>query len=448
MAIITQPLAISYIHNCVAFSFSSTQQEWVELKRDGVSFFNQQITPVADVVSVNLIDQLLSSFTTSGHVINNVVVTDAESIISIITQEFGTIQFTARTGVVGTGASITIQQQPNAYNFAFDCKDLIINTELETIISFQQNGILFLEEKYFPYEGIISIKLKDILNQLLYTAVPNIPLFVQTTQFSTFSIILPTETISFKAMAGGRGTEENADPFFKNNFLTNRPQITAVDKVTPIYLSYLRVPISAIIVKGYKSDNTVIQTEISMLTSNNIYTFSCTYSSLLTLFNVDELKAVDINVLIGDEPPFTQSNPFRFIFSRQTLPFDDIFLFENTFGSIEAIVFEGILEEIQNHKSISYKIDDITHEFRNDFSRSFKKNTGIFKNEAHRKWSSEFFSSKKRYHLVNGTYKEIYVNSIDAKSVKFDLNDFSFDFSYSEDSRHYEITRASSLPAL
>ena len=214
-------------------------------------------------------------------------------------------------------------------------------------------------------------------------------------------------------------------------------------------LSYLRRLVSYYQIKAYKPDNTSVTYDVpNMSYSNKIYTLNIDYEGLLSLLNLTEIKAVDIWVSIGDQPPFYKSNPLRFIFSRQTLPNDDIFLFENALGSMESIVFEGEKEEIQNHKSTAYKIDDATHEFRNDYGRTFKKSTGYFKNEELRLWASEFFSSKKRYHLVNGVVKEIYVNSMDAKSVKYDLNDYSFEFVYSEDSRYRSVERASSLPAL
>lgn len=465
MAIISQPLALSYIHNCNQFSFDSLQSEWVSISRDNVQFYSQQVEPVNDIISVDMIAILLANFASTGDIVNNIVVVEKESLIKITTQEFGDIEFTAMTGPVGTGSVIILLQQPDFFSFAFDCKDLILETSLETIISFQKDGVLFLEEKYFPFAGQISIRLKDIfINMLSCKSSDSETLYKQTEQYAMFSIIFPSQTLNFWVIAGGRNSDTPASDFMLKNLLTNRPQISILDKKCPLIFSFAKLRQEAVVMlhlyKCWENDFDdwlvslpAIQTDDNQF---SIHTVNYTFEQLIDLINANSeystsaITHVDVVIRHSTEvqDEYEYSNPFRFIFSRQTLPHDDIFFFENALGSLEAIIFEGIMEETQAHKSISYKINDVTSEYRNDFSRSFKKNTGIFKNEFNRKWASEFFSSKKRYHHVNGISKEIYVNSIEAKSTKFELNDFAFDFSYSEDSRYCEIPRASSLPAL
>jgi hypothetical protein len=228
MAILSQPIPISYIHNCLPFSFDSTQPAWVTLKRDGVQFYSAEIAPVNNVVTANMSQLLLAEFTAWGKVVNNIVVVQAECTVTILSQEFADINFTAKSGVVGTGSGISIVQQPYSNNFAYDCKDLILSTELESILSFYKNNVLVLEEKYFPFNGQIVVKLRDMLTGLLSPTIPDNSLFTQPDQVATFNVVYPGGSITFKAIAGGRGNSEDPATFILNNFLTNRPQITAI----------------------------------------------------------------------------------------------------------------------------------------------------------------------------------------------------------------------------
>lgn len=344
---------------------------------------------------------------------------------------------------------MSITSQPHPLSFAADCKDLTFTATVATTITFKKDGVTFLEEEYIPFSGVISVKIKDIIKDLLYPEIPTALPYIQTSQAATFTLEFGTETIEFYAIAGGIGTEDSIESYRKLNLLTNRPQVVSVDKVNPFYVSYFAFCSSVyniqVILNVYKADGTHIHV-VFRPTSKSIMTLKLDYEYISTIDA--EAVAVDVQIYNPDSGDNYYSYPYRFIFNRQSLPTDDCFLFENSQGALESIVFDGELEQIQNHKSTSYKIDDITHEYRNEYARTFKKSTGYFKTEELRLWASEFFSSKKRYHLVNGEPKEIYLNSMDLKSVLYSLNDGAFEFAYAEDSRYRAVSRSLTLPAL
>jgi len=457
--ILSQPLPITYIHNSLNFTFEETQSAFVTIKRNGIIFFNEELDNENGIITVNMREILLNNFKLSGNIDNDgVVIVENESIIQIITQEFGTIEFTARTGVVNTGGYIIIQQ-PSIYSFVQDCKDLILQTEGLGSIKFQKNGVDFLEEQYYPFNGQITICMKDILKDMLSSEVINgTGYHIQPNQSAVINILFGNQNIEFIAISGGIGNDNiDTKDFFTKNFLTNTPQIEIANKNHKYYLSFFTALVSNTILESMHTLVLRIYFKVPLplryvdfthtdISYNSIYTFVFDYNYLFRKIGYVDISAVDIYFISKKNiPETTKSYTHRFIFNKPDTRNDDIFMFENCMGSNETICFDGQMEMSENHKSTTYKILEKTSEFKTDFSIKYKKNSGFFRSKEQQKVASEFLSSKKRYHFVDGIFKEIFLLNIDANSIPLSVNDYTFEFAYSEDNRYRNISRIDNL---
>ena len=471
MSITSKPFSTSLIDNCLPLIWESnlTSNRPVTVTRDGVQIWGGYIPVLNGLVIVDVQSILTAAYKTLEILDQNgyVLVQSSNTIIFSSPDLPGSYyEFIGITGEIGTNTSgFTLQpvKQPDAYSFVNDINDLVFYSENSQILTLKKNSEIIFVCEYAPFENYININVRDLIKDTLAPQVPSHTMFNQTEQFAKFTVEISDKIIDFYVISGGIGNTANGLDFMTKNVLTNRAQIMAIDRVTPIMLTFAKfhkhAKVMLSIYKSWVTDADTWSKEYNIDTEEvefSMHTLNTSYDKLMELVNnnnstpTDSITHVDVVIRQTTTMPgvYSYSNPVRFVFSRQTLPFDDIFLFENAVGSIEPIVFEGIMEETQAHKSVSYKINDKTSEYRNDFSRSFKKNTGIFKNESHRLFASEFFSSKKRYHFKDGISREIFVFSTDAKSIKYDLNDFAFEFSYSEDSRYREVPRLSSLPTI
>ncbi len=457
--ILSQPLPISNIFNCLDLVLEGTQPERFSIYRDGVLLIDQDFDAVDGTITINMRSILIDMFTNSGHIDDNgEVVTVGESIIHVYSHD--PITFTAQTGLIGSGGPVLLEQKPDLYSFVQDCKDVILQADVSVSIKFKKNGVEFLDEQYFPYNGKINIRMKDILNDMLSSEIMYEDGYhIQENQSATINVLYGNQNIEFIAISGGIGSQNiDTNVFLPKHFLTNSPQIQLANKKYKYYLSFFSALVGNTLLESMHTLVVRIYFKVPLplryidftftdFSYNAIYTYIFDYDYLFHKFGSVAFDTVDIFLITKKNiPETTTSYTHRFIFNKQDNINDDIFMFENCMGANETICFDGQMEMSENHKSTTFKILEKTSEFKTDFSKKYKKNTGFFRSEDRHKFASEFFSSKKRYHLVNGIFKEIYLINTDANSIPLSVNDYTFEFSYSEDNRYRYSSRIDTLP--
>jgi hypothetical protein len=164
----------------------------------------------------------------------------------------------------------------------------------------------------------------------------------------------------------------------------------------------------------------------------------------------DEARApYYIDCWIEDEGRDKKTYTQRYVLSDEYHEFDDLFAFENSLGGFDVIRFTGELGHGVNHEYKSALFDKDTMEYDLIFKKVFDKSTGYFRNGYELLWTNDFLASINRYHYVNSLPLRIVVNSFEAKDVKTELNHYSFNFSYSKQSRYLDnSTIIAQLPGM
>jgi len=411
-----------------------------------------------DIIDFNLQTVLVSWLETMACIQNGRVYNEAEFDLTIhVRDNMGSgfeliCDFTLLTGPVGTGENYTIEQSPVLYSFIENCNDIIIATTQPQIITIKKNDEFFLEEHYYPFNGYITIKTKDLLRDFFYSKKPSFNPFLQSNNSYKFSFFIAnnqTADFEFIAISGGVKVLNNINTFVLRNFFTIQPQILRINKNTTHYLNFFLFEDYAtqLLVRAYTTDSNYIEYSNLQLTNlDYFYTYAFSYNSLKSIFHTDFIKVDFILKYTSDNINYGYSFPQRFTFDKIDSINDDYFVFENSLGGLDTICFNGLLEFSEEHKTETYLVNSELMEYKNNLSIIYKKNTGYFISKEHNNWASEFFKSKKRYHIVDGILKDIVVAKLDAKNVPLNLNDYTFEFEYSEEKNLHSIERVEVLP--
>jgi len=118
----------------------------------------------------------------------------------------------------------------------------------------------------------------------------------------------------------------------------------------------------------------------------------------------------------------------------------NVYLFENTLGGIDSVVFTGkFTEKIQTEGTVTTVLEEST-DSDIDLNFSCEQNTGFIPSIDYARWLRSFFVSKQRYH-VSGALRRIYLRESENGFTINSLNDFTFEFFYSKQTKYDVVTR-------
>jgi hypothetical protein len=317
------------------------------------------------------------------------------------------------------------------------------------VVSIYKNGELLLEEEYV-HDGsyLISLKLRELLDGQLTTTIPVTgDLVDQTDSAADFEIHIPgqhgDEVYPFRLVKGGVNSDFiDSASFLRANFLTWMPRVKKVKYLDPQWLTYYAVAESKLMVQATWLENGVLSTsdpvEFYTLPYRKKTSMNVKFEMLWDNFSDEARAPYYIDCWIEDEGRDKKTYTQRYVLSDEYHEFDDLFAFENSLGGFDVIRFTGELSHGVNHEYKSALFDKDSLEYDLIFKKVFEKNTGYFRNGYELLWTNDFLASINRYHYVNGLPLRIVVNSFEAKDVKTELNHYSFNFSYSRQSRYLD----------
>lgn len=343
---------------------------------------------------------------------------------------------------------------PSALSFSGNVAPLVVAASGATAFVLKKNGVEILNEVYYPdNSGKFTVELKEIIDSVLYVGIPGGNMFQQLNAVGSFALYIDNILVcSFKAVKSGvDDLNPSATTFLRANFLTWQPQILKVKYNDPQWLTYYAGEDCRIRVMYYYTLNNLPQTQETTLYTMNAgkcYSLNMKYSHLRSYINPVTLKPYCIDVwvetLSGVKISYIQRYQLTDAYNR----FDDLFLFENSLGGVDVIRFDGWMEARDDHKISTAVFNDVTKEYELEYNRIYSKNTGYIPTESFRKWALDFFSSINRFHIVNGLNKRILLPKFDTKNVIGELNDFSFEFAYSEEDKYEQYSRLTALAAV
>ncbi|MDR1370799.1 MAG: hypothetical protein LBJ72_11850, partial [Dysgonamonadaceae bacterium] len=336
----------------------------------------------------------------------------------------------------------TILQQPDTLSLSGNIRTFELHSAAEVRFTLRQGAKTLIDENYFPGPGgLITIDVKDIINNNLYANLPGDNLvFQQQNICKQFSAEIDNIPITFRAIrAGVDNPADTPANFLRSNFLTWQPQTKRVTYYQPEFLTYYAVDVCVIKLKAYFSDNTTETISLASPAAGNAYTVNTQYSRIAGLLGNKNPMYYDVWVeQAGSRLTYIQ----RYISSIPDSEHEEWFLFQNSLGGIDTAKMSGVTDftnELE-HKIALY--GEVQEEYFIDSKREYKKNTGIL-DEYSRKWILDFFVAARKWKISqNGVVRAIVVKSSDVNYTTLEtVNDYNFTYSFAEDKPYLNLTR-------
>lgn len=314
-----------------------------------------------------------------------------------------------------------------------------------SLVSIYMNGSLLLEEQYEPSEGfIISMRLRDLFHSLLETVIPvSGDMIIQDRSCADFRIEIPTQSgiqgYNFRLIKGGIDSSiVDSSNFLVKNFLTWKPQVKKVKYLDPQWLTYYNMGDARFCVQAtYLEDNDLITSEkiiLQLLPPHQKCTFNTKFEQLWQKFAAPERSPYYIDCWMEDEAQDKFTYVQRYVLSDDYHQFDDLFVFENSLGGIDVIRFTGESESSLEHEFKSALFGRENRDYLLLFNRIITKNTGYFRNSMEMLWTADFLASINRHQYIADIPVRIIIKSFEAKSIKTELNHYTFIYYLSKQS--------------
>lgn len=314
-----------------------------------------------------------------------------------------------------------------------------------SLVSIYMNDVLLLEEVYEPSDDfIITLKLRDLFHSVLENKIPVAEnVLVQDKACANFRIDIPIqdgiESHSFRLVKGGIDSNSvSTDNFLQRNFLTWMPQVKKVKYLDPQWLTYYNIADARLCIKAtWLEDDELITSPVKVmdeLPNDSKCTINVKFQRLWEQFQAPGRSPYYIDCFMTDEALDALSYVQRFVLTDDYFEFDDLFAFENSLGGIDVIRFTGELESSLEHEFKNAVFGNESKDFDVIINRIFSKDTGYFRNNFELLWTADFMSSTNRFQFVQDIPVRIILKSFEAKSIKTELNHYSFIYSFSKQS--------------
>ena len=343
---------------------------------------------------------------------------------------------------------MTIIEQPESICFLGNLKDIIIG-EVTGEISFtlKLDGISLVDERYWPEAGKVRIRVKDLAEEYLSLSLPSMEenIMVQSEAVKTFEAqVNGLPKIVFTVIKGGIGdVSEVSTVFMKTQWLTLQPQRKEILINQPEWLSYYALVPARVKVKAYFKDQTS-EKIVTELTASTLSTINMSYGHITNLFG-DGVGYYDTWVEDADGQRLTYIQ--RYVL-QQSKGNEHLYVFENTLGGFDTVVFRGkFTERIKTEGTLATILEQV-NECDVDFTFSIEQNTGYIPSIEYARWLRGFFVSKQRYH-VSDSFRQIYLRESENGFEVGGLSSYSFEFFYSIQNKYgYAIRNKDELPEM
>ena len=332
-----------------------------------------------------------------------------------------------------------IIQQPDILSFAGNMNDFVIEDVAKSLVfKLSVDGMVIVDEVYVAEGGEVRVSMKDIVDCFLSISIPRADsdYIIQSLAVKKFKAEIEDSVIEFTVVKGGiSNVAESSAVFLKTQWLTLQPQEKRIVMHQPEYLSYYAMVACLIKMTVYFPDGSANETLLT-LEAGNLYTVDVSYLKISSKFE----RAVGCyDVWVENESGQRLTYVQRYILSASNSA-ANVYLFENTLGGIDSVVFTGdFSEKIQTEGTVTTVLEEAT-DSDIDLNFSCEQNTGFIPSIDYARWLRGFFVSKQRYHVA-GALRRIYLRESENGFTKNSLNDFTFEFFYSKQTKSDVVTR-------
>ena len=338
---------------------------------------------------------------------------------------------------------MTITQQPASLNFSGNLPDILVNglvAPVKVVLSDASGDLL--TENYTPFVGAVRIRLREVIHSLLTIEIPvyEEPVYVQADGYREFTVSLSvgvdgspgfeSESISFTVIKGFLQRQPfDVDLFVRQNWLTFQPRVKRVEFHDPEWLTCFPLEASQVCIEGVYADGSVSTVTYASLAIGKLQSVNVQPGEVIGLFAAG---LVGYRVWVEAAGQIRQYKQEYILVPSADRFFNDVFVFENRLGGLDAVRFAGQKKFDHGAETESALIDEYSLEYFGAPDLTIEKNTGFFRSEPDRLFALDFFRSVNRYHVLGGRPARILVSNQNLENIPGQLANYSFSFKYSD----------------
>lgn len=329
---------------------------------------------------------------------------------------------------------MTITQQPAEINLSGNVPDFIIDDVVDFVaFRLYQGANQILNEQYYPdADGIVRVKVSNLISLLLYPEVPDYsqPVYHQEHAYSTFTAEIDTDSVEFIVVKGFlQRTDFDVEQFLRFNWLTTQPTIKPVKFHDPEWLTCYPLEVLAVRIRATFATGTTQTITYASLEPNKVQSINLNPGMVIGKFPQEPVKWEVYTEASGQPRQYTQT----YRYSEVCDEFDDLFVFENRLGGIDTIRFVGISSRSDSTLFENARFDEYVVDFLAEPELAIEKNTGPIATRLEMNHALDFFRSIRKHHLTRGYIAGIYLGEKPIlESTSGALNSYTFNFSYSD----------------
>lgn len=299
----------------------------------------------------------------------------------------------------------TLLSYPDTLSLASNLKKFSIAASDPISFKLYQSEELLLDETYTPNaSGRIEIDVREIVKSQLSFIVPVSDSFQQPALFKSFRAVINASEVSFVAIRSGvENFTDTAVNFLAANWLTWQPQTKRVSYYQPEWLTYYAPVACSIKVKFYLKDGTSQVMTRANQVADTCYSYNMMYSFIMSQQASACYGYYDVYVedMAGTRLSYIQ----RYVYKKSTIE-DEIYLFENSLGGLDTVVFNGALSFAPELEHTEGLYDDNSQQLETSFTRKYQQVTGNL-SKVECSWIWDMFLSVSAYKLQSGTLRKI-----------------------------------------
>ncbi|MEG1935896.1 MAG: hypothetical protein RR141_07860, partial [Rikenellaceae bacterium] len=304
------------------------------------------------------------------------------------------------------------------------------------------NGVNICHETISPIDGVVTIKIGDIINTSLNYLLPT-----NTTTKPIDSVTMTIDGVAtvFQVINGGVNTSTIDVPtFLTYNFLTWQKQEQRSHVSSPRFLRYVAVDSCVIKAKVYYYVNDIINTkEVDVISATAgqdvMLNLSHAHMSFVpSTIDKSSIAAMDVYVARGTQ---VLSYIQRYIFHSENDPQRNTYVYLNSLGGWDSIELVGGITRISEVESADFVNNDACSVLNVDALNTYKKSSGYLIGADVRQLD-EFLKSVKKYESNDFGIREIIVTDKSTiEDNKGNIVKCDFTYKFAKDSKYYNVER-------
>jgi hypothetical protein len=292
----------------------------------------------------------------------------------------------------------------------------------------EQLDEILLDEIYTPDSNDnITIELREFFENYLEVIVPSQAdsVYIQSRGYGEFIVEIDDEDFAFTVIYGGG---RNLPEIIGQRFHTWQPAIKYIQYADYNSLTFFPLEDCVINAKIYHGTGQIDDLQIAELSGLQLASFNITPYLIASEF--EDVTQIDVTVVFAgssDADLIKQT----FMLHEEHFDFNDLFVFVNSLGGVDAIRFTGRSEAIEQFQIDTALFNRDTLEYFSASDQVYNKSTGIFRSRRELLWARDFFASVSKYIFKHFLIQRIRTSGT-YPSIRHEANSYDFQYAISE----------------